>query len=136
MLTIKHQPSDRDLRWFAGLLFPFMLAVMWTVWRRTGWTTLPVLLVAVAAVVAVVGLARPQSVRLVYLGWMYAFFPVGWLVSHVILAATFYLIFTPIGLLLRFCGVDLIGRQWQSDRKTYWTERPPAPPAESYFRQF
>lgn len=136
MLTIKHQPTDRDLRWFAGLLLPFVLLVMWGVWRRTGWTTLPLVLIGLAALVAVVGLCRPQAVRLVYLGWVYVFFPVGWLVSHLILAVTFYLVFTPLGLLLRLCGLDLIGRRWEPERKTYWTERPPAPTAESYFRQF
>lgn len=136
MLTIKHQPTDRDLRWFAGLLLPFVLLVMWGVWRRTGWTTLPAVLVAVSAVITIAGLSRPQAIRLAYLGWMYAFFPVGWIVSHVILAATFYFVFTPLGLLLRLCGLDLIGRRWEPERKSYWTARPPSPPPERYFRQF
>lgn len=136
MLTIRHQPTDRDLRWFAGLLLPFVVVVMWGLWRRTGWTTLPVVLIALAALVAVIGLIRPQAIRRLYLGWVYAFFPLGWVVSHLILAATFYLVFTPLGLLLRLCGLDLIGRRWEPERKSYWTERPAAPPAESYFRQF
>ena len=136
MLTLNRQPSIRDLRWFAGLMLPFMAFVAWGLWRRTGWTTLPAVLVIVAAIVTVVGLWHPLAIRPVYRGWTCAFYPVGWIVSHVILAATFYLVLTPLGLLLRLCGIDPMQRKWDRQRASYWIDRPPPPPAKSYYRQF
>ena len=58
------------------------------------------------AVVAVVGLASPTLMRPIYMGWMAAAFPIGWTVSQLVLAATFYVVVTPIGLLLRLAAAS------------------------------
>jgi len=36
----------------------------------------------------------------------------------------FYLVFTPIGLILRLLRVDLIKQRWDRDASTYWIRRP------------
>jgi hypothetical protein len=67
---------------------------------------------------------------------MLAVFPIGWVVSHVVFAAVYYLVFTPIGWLLRASGHDPMERQWDRAAMTYWKRRGEAPEAERYFRQF
>ena len=49
--------------------------------------------------------AIPMSRKWIYLGWIYAAFPIGWTVSHLLLAAIYYLIVTPIALAVRLAGL-------------------------------
>lgn len=136
LVSIPWHPSHKDLRIFAGLQFVFIaiISAPW-IWRH-GLQPATAALGVVSAVVAIVGLASPQSIRPVYLGWMIAVFPIGWLVSHVILAAAYFLVFTPIGWLLRLSGRDPLERQPDAEARSYWKDRPPSPEPARYFRQF
>ena len=78
----------------------------------------------------------PPLRRSVYLGWLYAAYPIGFVVSHVILGAIYYLVFTPIGLLLRAAGKDPMQRAFDRNAKTYWVEHDPHADARRYLRQF
>ena len=90
-----------------------------------------------ALVVPVVGWASPAFMRLVYLALSYAAWPVGYVVSHVILAAVYYLVLTPIGLIMRLVGHDPLARTFDSGKSTYSIERPSQPvDPKRYFRQF
>jgi len=74
--------------------------------------------------------------RLVYAGWMRAAFPIGWTISHLVLVFTYFVVLTPIGLMMRLVGRDPMQRRLDSDTQTYWIEnKPPANPAR-YFQQF
>ena len=42
------------------------------------------------------GWLRPDWARPLYVGWLYAVFPIGWTISHLILAVIYFLILTPI----------------------------------------
>ena len=88
-----------------------------------------------AVIVAVYALVRPSR-RLIYLGWMYAAFPIGWTVSHIFLAAIYYLVFTPVGLLLRLVKGDPLEHGLDRSASTYWAKRPPTGDMRRYFRQF
>jgi hypothetical protein len=62
--------------------------------------------------------------------------PIGWAVSHLLLAGVFYLLIAPLGLAIRLSGRDKLQMRPEPSAATYWTPRPPAPPADRYFRQF
>jgi len=72
----------------------------------------------------------------VYVAWTYAALPIGWTISHVILASVFYLLVTPIGLLMRLSGRDPMHRKIDPSAKTYWMERKNVTDPARYFRQF
>ena len=93
------------------------------------------MVVHVPVVVGVAGWIRPHGVRLVYLGACYAAAPVGFVVSHLLLAAIYFLVLTPVGLLLRLARKDPLERRFDPQRSTYWAPRESARPPESYFRQ-
>jgi len=68
---------------------------------------------------------------------MYAAFPIGWTVSHVLLAVVYFAVLTPTGLGLRLLGYDPMSRRDRSEEKTSYWERECAPEnRERYFRQF
>ena len=89
-----------------------------------------------AAVIVTAYYAVPPMRRPLYLGWMYGAMPIGWTVTHVMLALIYYLLFTPIGLIMRALGRDSMERRIDRQAKTYWIEHRPGKDVGRYFRQF
>jgi hypothetical protein len=136
MFPIERHPSSLQLAVF-GLTW---LAVF-TVWGAVAWWKMESPWAAgacwsLAVVVPALGLARPGLLRLVYLGMVYATLPVGLVVSYVILAATYYLVLTPIGLGLRLFGYDPMHRHFDRQASTYWAPREEDADTDRVFRQF
>ena len=137
MIRIRKDLSLRELRFFAGLVLPaFWGLVAWMLHTRAGWSRAALAIAAIAALVAVVGLARPLWMRPIYLGMVYAVFPIGWLVSHILLMVVYYLVLTPIGALLRLTGYDAMKRSFDDASSTYWIDKEEKTGVEDYFRQF
>ena len=70
-----------------------------------------------------------------YLGWMHLVFPIGWVLSHLLFGAIYFLILTPIGLSMRLIRRDPLRRHRPSSAVSYWLARPAAD-SDRYFRQF
>jgi hypothetical protein len=58
-----------------------------------------------------------------YIGWMAFAYVLGWINTRVLLGVFFYLILTPIGLLLRVGGKDLLDQKVDRSARTYWKKR-------------
>ena len=114
------------LVWFAGLA-----AAAWLV--RDDWTA-ALILGAIALTVGPVGLVAPALIRPVFVGAMIVTFPIGWVVSHLLLGAVFYCLFAPLGLLFRLIGRDALDLRRRS-AESYWQPKPAAKDLRSYFRQ-
>ena len=136
MIEINWHPSRKELNVFAALWFVFFAIVAYIVYRRLGSATVAFSIAGVAAAVMLAGLAVPQWLRFVYLTWMLAAFPIGWLVSHAVLAAVYYGVVTPVGLLLRAFGRDPMCRKWERERPSYWEPRTSRGDVQNYFKQF
>lgn len=135
LLEIRWHPSPRELRVFAALQMVFFGFVAAGVHRRTGSVPLVAAVLGVSAVVGILGLAVPKAIRPVYVGWMAALYPLGWVVSHVLMLAVYYGVVTPVGLLMRLAGRDPMQRRLDRSASTYWSPRKTEPPAARYFRQ-
>ena len=133
-ITIK--PVSRTLRQFASLWLVFFGG--WAGWLGLVKVQVPWGMVfgATAVVVGFVGVLWPQRIRWIYVGWMLLVFPVGWTVTHTLLAIVFYLIFAPMGLVFRLRGRDRLNRRKKFVAETYWTAKPEAKDVRAYFRQY
>jgi hypothetical protein len=80
--------------------------------------------------------AAPGIGKRIWVGWMTAAAPIGWSLSHVVLAAVYYLVLTPIGLVMRAAGRDPLARRFDRAAASYWIKRDPQVSTERYFRQF
>jgi hypothetical protein len=135
MIAIDWNPTHRFLRQFAALFVVFFVAIgAFRFFYRNDPTTAYVMWSI--APVGLVGLAWPAFMRYVYVTWMAIVFPLGWTVSMAILSAIFYLVVSPIGIIMRLCGHDRCGRQPDPDATTYWKPRRPIADPARYFRQF
>jgi hypothetical protein len=127
-------PPRRRLKQFAAIfLVVFGALAGWRAWQ--GDTGLVTRTIGVAAVlVGLAGLVWPPAVRVVYTGWMMAAFPIGWAVSRLVLAALFYLVFTPLAFVFRLMGRDAL-RLRHRDASSYWLPYEGARKPADYFRQ-
>lgn len=78
---------------------------------------------AVGAVFTGVGLFQPKLLRPVYQGWMTIAVIMGFVMTRVILTVLFFGLFTPIALLARLFGKDLLLQRWDKKASTYWVTR-------------
>lgn len=127
-------PPSRVLRQFAGLWLVFFLGLAawrWFGGRPDSWA---IGLGVMAVVIGLAGMVAPAVVRPIYTGWMIAAFPIGWTVSRVVLGVVFFLVVTPIGLIFRLTGRDVL-RVRRSTKTTYWTEKRQAAGMSDYLRQ-
>ena len=90
----------------------------------------------VGIVLAVVSRTWLNLGRLAYSGWMLASFPIGWTISHLILGITYFLVLTPIGLLMRLLGRDPMQRRIDRAAQTYWIKHQTPTDPSRYFQQF
>lgn len=137
LIRINRHPSAKELRLFAALWLVFLSGFGSFALSRGSLTSAWVLFIAAGAV-GIVGLVRPSAVRLVYIGAVYAAFPIGFVVSHIILALVYFVVVTPIGLVMRAFGKDPLHRKFESSEKlpSYWISRKEPRDAASYFKQY
>ena len=133
---ISFTPPTRTLRQFAGIWTVFFGALALSQWLRHDSPGTGLALAALALTVGPLGLWRPQTVRGVYVGMMVLTFPVGWVVARIILAGLYYGVFTPVGLLFRLVGRDVLCLRRRPELATYWVDKPAPVDVGSYFRQF
>ncbi len=77
----------------------------------------------------------PPLRRPLHAGWMRAVTPVGWVVSHVVLGFIYYLVITPIGLLMRLLRRDRLQLSSGENATSYWVEHKTSDDPSRYFRQ-
>jgi hypothetical protein len=136
LTEINWQPSRRDLRVFAACLLVFAQLAGAILHWKWGGTYLPAGIALAGGVCGIIGLLAPPAIRPVFVAMVVLAFPIGWVVSHVVLAVFFYGLLTPLGLLLRLFGSDLLRRKFDPAAKSYWEPHEPSSDATRYFRQY
>lgn len=117
--------SPRALRQFGWTVGPVLAggAALWA-WRHDwAWGPMSTGIAAVGLALIVVASVAPHALRAVHRGWMTLAFAMGFVMTRVILSLAFFLVFVPIGLVLRLVGKDLLSRRLDPDAESYWLRR-------------
>jgi hypothetical protein len=133
LVDVNWKPAGRDLRWF-GLV---MIIGMGLVGGLFYWRHLPVVSYVLWAFGAVSGLAGLSGTKVAlpfYWLWMGIAFVTGNVINRVLLGAVFYLLVTPIGLIMRLTGRDRL-RLRRPRGDTCWLDADYHPDVEHYERQ-
>lgn len=136
MIEVNWSPDHKTLKQFAliGLAgFPGAGAGAYWVWQMP---TLAVVLAGLGVAVWLLSMIHTPAVRYVYVAMSVAAYPIGYVVSHTVLAAVYYLLFTPMGLIFKLIGRDALERRFDRQSATYWQPRPAANSPDRYFKQF
>ena len=118
--------------------FPIIAAVLALVGRVStgGWKPGLVWLGVIGCAVGAVLWLLPQIAKPFYLVWYFAACCIGIVVSNLLLAAFYYAVITPVGLLMRALGRDPMKRRFDRAAKTYWRDAEKSVAPARYFRQF
>ena len=134
LLRLNYNPSRSQLTVFAIAWLVFVATWGFIAYAKNAATLAHVFWV-LAGGIPLIGLIFPNSLRLLYLALSYATYPIGFVVSHVILALLYYLGFTLIGLAMRLFRYDPLTRRRDVTAMSYWHERNQKRPPSTYFRQ-
>lgn len=118
--------------------FPIIAAIfLLGIWLSSGrWAEWPLWLAGIGAGLGLLFWAVPQIARPAYVVWYALACCIGIVVSNLIIAVVYYLVVTPVGLLLRLFGKDPMQRKLDPASDTYWLDAEKVADPERYFRQF
>ncbi|MFC1706308.1 SxtJ family membrane protein [Planctomycetota bacterium] len=137
ILDVNWKPTPRELRQFAALFVLFFGGLgTYLFFGRDGGIAVSATLWGLAAVFGVGGLLLPEVARPAYTVLLAVSLPIGMVVSFVVLAMVYYLVLTPIGLIMSLSGYDPMNRRLDPQASTYWTKRVPPSDVRRYFRQY
>jgi hypothetical protein len=65
----------------------------------------------------------PILLKPIYIIWMRFAYLLAWINTRLILCAIFYLVFTPIGLVMRLLKIDPLDRKIDKNKNSYWIKK-------------
>jgi hypothetical protein len=126
-------PTPRMLRQFAaGWLVCFLaLAIRFGLIRHLA----PGLWLGLVALVGIPGLLFPRVLYWPFVILTVITFPIGWVMTQLVLAFMFFLVLTPLAIIFRWRRRDSLQLRARS-QSTFWVKRPEKTPPEKYLKQF
>ncbi|MFI5314971.1 MAG: SxtJ family membrane protein [Myxococcota bacterium] len=145
MVEINLRPDQRTLRQFGWIAlggFGLLALCAWNGWLvfRHGlgsWReAVTAALAALGVLSALFSLVAPKANAPLFVALSIVAFPIGFVLSYVIMATLFYVVIAPVGTAMRLFGMDPMDRRFLPKASTYWLDaRPPRAKAD-YFKQF
>jgi hypothetical protein len=134
-MRLEKSPSRSELRWFGALV----LGVFAVLGALVGWRFdapgAGRILLGMGLGFAALYQALPALRVPLWMAWMALFAPVGWLVSHALLAVIYFGLLTPMALVMRLFGRDRLALRAGRGAASSWSEHDPGGDVARYFRQ-
>ncbi len=146
LLEVDLNPDRKSLRTFGVIcLVAFALIGTWIKFRHaflffemSAETAAGIAWVAwvMAGLGGLAGLLAPGALKLLYIGLTVISFPIGLVISSVVVAVLFYGVLVPLGLVLRGLRMDPLTREFVADLESYWRPRKQVADVTQYYRQY
>lgn len=94
------------------------------------------ILLSAGVVSLVLGVIAPKANRPLFVALSLLSFPIGFVLSYVIMGALYFGLFAPLAILFRLVGRDSMQRRYDRDAQSYWRSIPSAESKDRYFSQF
>ena len=115
---MKHKNQNRSF----GLLF-FIVFLALALWPLTKKGEINIYLISIALIFLALGLLNSKILSPLNKAWIKFGEILGRVIAPIVMAIVYFLILTPISLLVRLFGKDLIGMKFSNDIKSYWEKR-------------
>ena len=145
MIELNLRPDAATLRqfgWIACVAFALLAAFAWfeilIFSVGLGVAKLPVIyaFLGLSGVSALFSLVYPRANLPIYVGLTILAYPIGFVLSYVIMGTLFFGLIGPVAILFRLIGKDPMERRYDPAAASYWSESRHTRPSSDYFRQF
>ena len=115
---MKSQSSNRSF----GLLF-FIVFIVVGLWPVIKGETANIYLILISLFFLIFGLINSKILSPLNKAWIKFGEILGLIIAPIIMALVYFIILTPISLIVRMLGKDLLGLKFLKKQDTYWTRR-------------
>ena len=116
-----------------GFVF-FIVFLILGFWPITNGEEIRIWLVAISLIFLILGIMKSKLLTPLNQLWFKFGMILGAIVAPIIMGAVFFLVVTPIGIVMRLMGKDLLNKKHDKKKETYWIKRKTSP--GSMKRQF
>ena len=115
---MKSQSSNKSF----GLLF-FVVFLILGLWPLKNGESLNFYFITASVVFLILGLLNSKLLSPLNKSWIKLGEILGIIIAPIVMALVFFLILTPVSIIVRLFGKDLIGMKFSNDIKSYWIKR-------------
>lgn len=137
LVEIDWDPKSKQLQNFGKIALAASVVISLLLYLFKGvaiqWS---LIIFAVGCIIFIISMISIKLTKMIYLGMILLTMPIGWVVSFILMAAFYYLMLAPLGLIFRLMGRDPLHRKFDPTAKSYWLSRQPPKGYEQYFHQF
>ena len=137
MIEIDYNPSRKKLRDFGviAIVASIILSLVLYFFKHLAiqWT---LIIIGAGLFIFVTSLISLKLTRLIYLGLTFLTYPIGFVVSYLVMGIFYFLVITPVGLIFKLIGKDPLHRKFDYETKSYWLKRQSPDKLDRYFHQF
>ncbi len=119
---MKKEITKKDLRQF-GVVFAVILTLIGFLQMGKGYDVVASFFWISAIHMVAFGLIAPVLLKPIFHIFTKVAHAMGWVNTRVVLVLVYYLILTPIGLIMRLFRKDLLGSHIDRSKETYWIKR-------------
>ena len=116
-------PSDRKFGWTFAAAFLFFGA-LYHPW-----------MIVVAGIIVIITLTHAEWLAPAKRAWMKLGDILGRIVSPIVMGVIYFVIFTPVAIVMRMAGRDALKLRYERALPSYWTRRDPPGPADDSFKE-
>ena len=114
--------TDKEvLRKFGLIMGSFFLIAAAALFIKHRQSVLPAAIIALAFFL--IAISIPSLLKYLYIVWMKLAFILSWFNTRLLLCAIFYLVLSPVGLIMRIFRVDFLERRFNPGLDSYWKAR-------------
>ena len=115
---MKSQSSNKSF----GLLF-FIVFLILGLWPLKNGESLNFYFITVAAIFLLLGLINSKLLSPLNKIWIKFGELLGIIIAPLVMALVYFIILTPVSLIVRIFGKDLLGLKFLKEKETYWIKR-------------
>ena len=105
-----------------GILFFVVFAII-GLYPLLSFNFVRVWALVIALIFLFLGLTKPSVLKPLNTGWIKLGEILGKIIAPIVMLLVFFIVITPIGLMLRLFGKDILGLKFSEKVKTYWITR-------------
>tara|TARA_B100000963_G_C22610617_1_gene664657 strand:- start:1052 stop:1468 length:417 start_codon:yes stop_codon:yes gene_type:complete len=111
-------------------LIGFVMGFKWDIWQ-IGYG-----LLALGVISFILSFIDPKLLKPIFISLTIVAFPIGFIISNIILAVIFYGIISPVAIIFKVFRRDALNRKIEPESTSYWILREEKSPVSQRFKQY